>query len=108
MPKRYPPQVRETAVRPALEHPDEYGSAYAVAHAIGPRVDMHPEVLRVWIVAELMKAAAERTVGDIERAGVRFESPLGQRASPAFCQSYRCPAAGLTHSTHRIQGMVDA
>jgi transposase len=50
MSKRYPPEVREKALRLALDHLDQYPSAYAAAHAIGPMVDVHPESLRVWIV----------------------------------------------------------
>jgi transposase len=50
MSKRNPAEVREKAVRLALDHLDEYGSACAAAHAIGPMVDVHPETLRVWIV----------------------------------------------------------
>lgn len=49
MSKRYPPEVREKAVRLALERLDEYGSAYAAARAIGPMVDVHHETLRLWI-----------------------------------------------------------
>jgi transposase len=48
MSKRYPPEVREKALRLALDHLDEYGSAYAAAHAIGPKVECTPETLRVW------------------------------------------------------------
>jgi transposase len=67
--KRYPPVVREKAVRLALDHLDEYRSAYAAAQAIGPRVDAYPETLRVWIV----KAQRER----VERAGgVRGTRPV--------------------------------
>jgi transposase len=62
MSKRYPPEVREKAVRLALDHLDEYGSAYAAAHTIGPMVDVHPETLRVWIVKALkQQPAAGRT-----------------------------------------------
>ncbi|GHF37100.1 hypothetical protein FHX82_007267 [Amycolatopsis bartoniae] len=42
MPKRYPPEVREKAVRLALDRLDDYGFAYAAAHAVGPMVDVHP------------------------------------------------------------------
>ncbi len=49
MSKRYPPEVCEKALRLALDHLDEYPSAYAAPHAIGPMVDVHPETLRVWI-----------------------------------------------------------
>ncbi len=68
MPKRYPPEVREKAVRLALDHLDEYGSAYAAAHAIGPRVDVHPETLRVWIVAALNEAAEKPAAGGLDAA----------------------------------------
>ncbi|MFI9536923.1 hypothetical protein ACIG56_27205 [Nocardia fusca] len=44
-----PAQVREKAVRLALERLDEYGSAYAAARAIGPLVDVHHKTLRLWI-----------------------------------------------------------
>ncbi|GAB2963721.1 transposase [Amycolatopsis acidiphila] len=57
MPKRYPPEVREKAVRLALDRLDDYGSAYSAAHAVGPTVDVHPETLRVWIVKALQRDA---------------------------------------------------
>jgi transposase len=64
MSKRYPPEVREKAVRLALDHLDEYGSAYAAAHAIGPRIDVHPETLRVWIVKALKQSAQDTPAVD--------------------------------------------
>jgi transposase len=57
MSKRYPPEVREKAVRLALQRLDEYESPYAAARAIGPMVGVHPETLRIW----LKKALAEGT-----------------------------------------------
>lgn len=41
MSKRYPPEVREKAVRLALERLDEYGTPYAAAQAIAPRLADH-------------------------------------------------------------------
>lgn len=73
MAKRYPPEVREKAVRLALDHLDEYPSAYAAAHAIGPMVDVHPETLRVWILkakactADSSGRPAPAPVASIER-----------------------------------------
>jgi transposase len=58
MSKRYPPEVREKALRLALDHLDEYPSAYTAAHAIGPMVDVHPETLRVWILKAKARDAA--------------------------------------------------
>jgi transposase len=57
MSKCHPP---EKTVRLALDHLDEYGSAYAAAQANGPRVDVHPETLCVWIVKALKQ---QRTPG---------------------------------------------
>ncbi|MFI5780873.1 transposase [Nocardia sp. NPDC051570] len=57
MSKRYPPMVREKAVRLALERLDEYGSPYAVAQAIAPLVDVHYETLRIWIKKALAEGA---------------------------------------------------
>jgi transposase len=73
MPKRYPPEVREKAVRLALDRLDDYGSAYAATHAVGPMVDVHPETLRVWIVKALRQdgppvAAAGGELAATERA----------------------------------------
>lgn len=59
MSKRYPPEVREKAVRLALERLDEYGSAYAAARAIAPMVDVHHETLRLWIKKALDQAPSE-------------------------------------------------
>ncbi|MFE3543485.1 transposase [Nocardia sp. NPDC059177] len=56
MSKRCPPEVREKAVRLALERLDEYGSAYAAARVIGPMVDVHPEALRLWIKKAIEQA----------------------------------------------------
>ncbi|WP_147471757.1 hypothetical protein [Nocardia stercoris] len=61
MSKRYPPEVREKAVRLALERLDEYGSAYAAARAIGPMVDVHHETLRLWIKKALDDAPSPNT-----------------------------------------------
>lgn len=49
MSKRYPPEVREKAVRLVLERLNEFESPYAAARAIGPLVDVHYETLRVWV-----------------------------------------------------------
>ncbi|WP_280483613.1 transposase [Nocardia farcinica] len=57
MSKRYPPEVREKAVRLALERLDEYGTPYAAAQAIAPLVDVHFETLRIWIKKALAEGA---------------------------------------------------
>jgi transposase len=50
MPKRYPSDQRERATRMALDRVEEYGSAWAVAQALGPKVGVGPETLRRWVL----------------------------------------------------------
>lgn len=66
MSKRYPPEVREKALRLALEHLDEYPSVYAAAQVIGPMVDVHPESLRVWIMKAQKDPAATVRAGAVK------------------------------------------
>ncbi|MFC7450657.1 transposase [Rhodococcus daqingensis] len=48
MPKRYPAEQRERSVKMVLDHIDEYTSVYAACQAIGPKLDVGIERLRVW------------------------------------------------------------
>jgi transposase-like protein len=48
MPKRYPPEQRERAVRMVLDHLDEYRSVYSACQVIGPKLGIGAESLRNW------------------------------------------------------------
>jgi len=48
MPNRYPAEQRAT--RMALDRLDEYGSAWAVAQALGPKLGVGPQTLRKWVL----------------------------------------------------------
>lgn len=50
MPKRYPTGQWVRARRMALDRLDEYGSAWAVAQALGPSLGVGPEPLRKWVM----------------------------------------------------------
>jgi len=50
MPNRYPAEQRERATGMALDRLDEYGSAWAVAQALGPKLGVGPETLRKWVL----------------------------------------------------------
>jgi transposase-like protein len=50
MPKKYPPEVHDRAVRMARDRLDQYGSVWATAKAIAPVLDVGPETLRKWVV----------------------------------------------------------
>lgn len=50
MPKKYPKEQRDRAVRMALDRLEEYPSPWAAAQALGPKLGVGPETLRKWIV----------------------------------------------------------
>jgi len=58
MPNRYPAEQRQRATRMALDRLDEYGSAWAVAHALGPKLGVGPETLRKWVLQAQVDAGA--------------------------------------------------
>jgi hypothetical protein len=53
MSHRCPAEQRERATRMALERLDEYGSAWAVAQALGPTLGAGAESLRRWVLQAL-------------------------------------------------------
>jgi transposase len=50
MPNRYPAEQRQRATRMALERLDEYGSAWAAAQVLGPKLGVGSETLRKWVL----------------------------------------------------------
>jgi transposase len=48
MPKRYPAEQRERAIRMVLDRLEEYGSVWAAAQALGPKLGVGPESLWKW------------------------------------------------------------
>jgi transposase-like protein len=50
MSKRYPVEQRERVTRMAMERLGEYGSPFACAQALGPKLGVGVETLRKWLV----------------------------------------------------------
>jgi transposase len=47
--KRYPPELRDRAVRMVLEHQHEYSSQWAAITSIAAKFGPTPETLRSWV-----------------------------------------------------------
>ncbi len=47
--KRYPPEVRERAVRLVLEHQEDYDSQWAALTSIADKIGCTAETLRKWV-----------------------------------------------------------
>ena len=50
MPKQYPKEQRDRAVRMLLDRLDDYLSMYAACNAIGPKLGNGSETLRRWVM----------------------------------------------------------
>ncbi|MGX1810884.1 IS3 family transposase [Nocardia sp. NPDC055321] len=115
MTKRYPPEVREKAVRLVLERLDEFESPYAAARAIGPLVDVHYETLRVWVKKALAqgappvgKAGAGLSVAEREElARLRKEVRDLKQANDILKAASAFFRAGTRPATPLIVGFID-
>ncbi len=49
MPKKYPSEVRDRAVRMVLDRLADYPSPWAACQDLAPKLDVGPETLRKWV-----------------------------------------------------------
>ena len=47
--RRYPPELKERAVRMVFEHQGEYPSQWKTIREIGAKLGVHHESLRIWV-----------------------------------------------------------
>lgn len=71
MPKQYPKQQRERAVRMVVDHLDEYDSPYLACKAVAPKVGIGVESLRRWVTQALIDAGQQPGETSPERARIR-------------------------------------
>ena len=50
MPKKYPTEARDRAVRMVFDRLSEYPSVFAACKALAPKLDVGPESLRRWVL----------------------------------------------------------
>ena len=68
MPKKYPPEVRDRAVRMALDRLGEYESVSKAAKALAPKLNVGTETLRRWVIQAQIDAgqASGPTTAELE------------------------------------------
>ena len=72
MPKQYPRELRERAVRLVIEHGGEYASEYAAIRSIAAKLGIAtPETLRQWVRQAEVDAGARPGVSSEESAEIR-------------------------------------
>ena len=71
MAKRYPPEVKDRAVRMVLEHEKEYASLRAAGVAIGDQLGISRESLRRWVDQARIDAGTEPGVTSAEAEEIK-------------------------------------
>ncbi len=68
---RYPPELRERAMRLVREHREEHASEWAAIQSIAGKLGMTPETLRQWLRREAVDHGQRSGVTSGERERVR-------------------------------------
>ena len=68
---RYPPELRERAMRLVREHRDEHASEWAAIESIAGKLGMTPETLRKWLRRDAADRGQRPGVTSGERERVR-------------------------------------
>ena len=66
MPKKYPDEVRERAVRMALDRLNEYPTPYAACQALAPKLNVGVETLRKWVIQAQVDAGTRTRPTSVE------------------------------------------
>ena len=94
---RYPPEVRERAVRLVVEHRDEYESEWAAIKSIADKIGCSGETLRAWVrrdeidsgLVEGMTTMERDELSELRRENIelRRANEILRKASAYFAQA---------------------
>ncbi len=68
---RYPPELRERAMRLVREHRDEHPSEWAAIESVARTLGMTPETLRIWVRRDEVDRHQRPGVTSTERERIR-------------------------------------
>lgn len=89
MPRKYPAEVHDRAVRMALDRLGEYPSVWAACRALAPKLGVGAETLRKWIVQAQIDAGSRTGPSSEELAEIsrlRRERLLADSGEPAHAR----------------------
>jgi transposase len=70
-PTRYPPELRERAIRLVREHREEHPSQWAAIQSVAGKLGMTPETLRIWLRRDEVDHHQRPGVTSAERERIR-------------------------------------
>ena len=70
-PTRYPPELRERAIRLVREHRAEHPSEWAAIQSVAAKLGMTPETLRIWVRRDEIDHHQRPGVTSAERERIR-------------------------------------
>ncbi|EPJ7367920.1 IS3 family transposase [Pluralibacter gergoviae] len=92
---RFPPEVRQRAIRMVLENQNTYNSQWAAVCSIAPKIGCTPETLRIWIRQQepvddeqnALTASERQRLKELEREvrELRRSNDILRQASAYFC-----------------------
>ena len=93
---RFPPEVRQRAIRMVLENQNTYNSQWAAICSIAPKIGCTPETLRIWIRQQepvddeqnALTASERQRLKELEREvrELRRSNDILRQASAYFAQ----------------------
>ena len=94
---RFPPEVRQRAIRMVLENQNTYNSQWAAICSIAPKIGCTPETLRIWIRQQepvddeqnALTASERQRLNELEREvrELRRSNDILRQASAYFAQA---------------------
>lgn len=94
---RFPPEVRQRAIRMVLESQNTYNSQWAAICSIAPKIGCTPETLRIWIRQQepvddeqnALTASERQRLKELEREvrELRRSNDILRQASAYFAQA---------------------
>lgn len=94
---RFPPEVRQRAIRMVLENQNTYNSQWAAICSIAPKIGCTPETLRIWIRQQepvddeqnALTASERQRLKELEREvrELRRSNDILRQASAYFAQA---------------------